>query len=128
MSAYVKAGRSKEALQLFDKIKFEPTIIPDIVTYTTAMRAYIRNQKIGKALMLFETMQDKGMHIDVYAYACAIDACAKGNKWKKALDYLDEMRRKEIEPNAIVYSAAINACENGGKWERALELLYQVRT
>ena len=126
MSAYVKAGKSKEALSLFDKIKFEPTVLPDIVTYTTAMRAYIKDQKIGKALMLFETMQDKNMGLDVYAYACAIDACAKGNKWKKALDYLDEMRRVGIEPNAVAYSAAINACGNGGQWERALELLHQV--
>jgi len=124
-----RVPRWREALSLLSQCQREPGVDPDIITYTTAMRACARGGRAGKAMELFGAARDMGLKLDVYIYTTAMDACAKGGgtRWKKALSLMDEMRDEGIEPNEVTYGVAVMACGNGGKWERALELLDRMR-
>mmetsp|Transcript_9130 Transcript_9130/g.18876 ORF Transcript_9130/g.18876 Transcript_9130/m.18876 type:complete len:596 (-) Transcript_9130:525-2312(-) len=122
-----KETRWKEALSLLSQCQREPGIDPDLVTYTTAMRACIRGRRSDKAIEIFRVVKDMGIELDVYCYTTAMDACAKGKMWKTALSILREMKEKGIEPNEVTYGVAVAACGNGGRWEKALELLDQMR-
>lgn len=119
--------RWKEALSLLSQCQREPGVNPDLVTFTTTMRACARAKKADKAMDIFRVVKDLGVKMDVYCYTTAMDACAKGGKWKMALSLLDEMKEKGIEPSEVSYGVAVAACGNGGQWEKALDLLEQMR-
>eukprot|EP00571_Detonula_confervacea_P012159 CAMPEP_0172311378 /NCGR_PEP_ID=MMETSP1058-20130122/14636_1 /TAXON_ID=83371 /ORGANISM="Detonula confervacea, Strain CCMP 353" /LENGTH=656 /DNA_ID=CAMNT_0013024537 /DNA_START=111 /DNA_END=2081 /DNA_ORIENTATION=- len=122
-----KVPRWKEALALLSQCQREPGVNPDLITFTTTMRACARGRQAGKAMELFRVVKDMGMKLDVYCYTTAMDACAKGKRWRRAMSLLDEMKEEGIAPNEVTYGVAVTACGNGGKWERALELLDQMR-
>jgi pentatricopeptide repeat protein len=122
-----RTPRWKEALSLLSQCQREPGINPDLVTYTTAMRACAQARKSNKAMEIFRVINDMGMELDVYCYTTAMDACAKDRNWKTALKLLEDMTVKGVAPNEFTYSVAITACGNGGQWAKALELLDTVR-
>ncbi|KAL7541143.1 hypothetical protein ACHAXR_012084 [Thalassiosira sp. AJA248-18] len=122
-----KVPRWKEALGLLSQCQREPGVNPDLITFTTTMKACARGRQAGKAMELFRVAKDTGMKLDVYCYTTAMDACAKGKRWKQALNLLDEMKGRGIAPNEVTYGVAVAACGNGGQWERAVELLDQMR-
>lgn len=119
--------RWKEALSILSQCQREPGASPDLITYTTAMKACARGRQAGKAMELFRAVQDMNMELDVYAYTTAMDACSKGRQWRKALSLMDEMKERGIAPNEVTYGVAVAACGNGGQWKRALELLDVMR-
>jgi len=122
-----KIPKWKECLSLLSQCQREPGVTPDLITYTTAMRACARGKQTSKAMELFRVVKDMNLELDVYIYTTAMDACAKGGRWKKALSLLDEMKTKSIVPNEVTYGVAVTACGNGGQWEHALELLEQMK-
>ena len=113
----------KEALSLLSQCQREPGVTPDIITYTTTMRACARAKQASKSMEIFRVVKDMNIDLDVYIYTTAMDACAKGGMWKRALMLLDEMKAEGITPNEVTYGVAVTACGNGGQWELALELL-----
>jgi pentatricopeptide repeat protein len=123
--------RWKEGLSLLSQCQREPGVMPDLITYTTAMRACARGRKAGKAMELYRAVRDMGtLTLDVYFYTTAMDACAKegGRRWMAvALSLLDEMIGGGIVPNEVTYGVAVTACGNGGRWVEALELLDRMR-
>jgi len=122
-----KIPKWKECLSLLSQCQREPGVTPDLITYTTAMRACARGKQTSKAMELFRVVKDMNLELDVYIYTTAMDACAKGGRWKKALALLDEMKSQGIIPNEVTYGVAVTACGNGGQWEHALELLEQMK-
>jgi len=131
IAASDKVPRWKEALSLLSQCQREPGVNPDLISYTTAMKACARARQENKARELFRAAKDLGMKLDVYFYTTAMDASAKGkkrNSWKNALSLLDEMKERGIAPNEVTYGVAVTACGNGGQWQRALELLDQMRS
>jgi len=122
-----KIPKWKECLSLLSQCQREPGVTPDLITYTTAMRACARGKQTSKAMELFRVVKDMNLELDVYIYTTAMDACAKGGRWKKALSLLDEMKTQGIIPNEVTYGVAVTACGNGGQWEHALELLEQMK-
>ncbi|KAL7439812.1 hypothetical protein ACHAXM_006862 [Skeletonema potamos] len=122
-----QTSRWKEALSLLSQCQREPGVNPDLVTFTSTMRACSRARKTDKAMEIFRAVKDMGVKMDVYCYTTAMDACAKGRRWREALALLDEMKEKGFEPNEVSYGVAVTACGNGGQWEKALELLEQMR-
>ena len=113
----------KEALSLLSQCQREPGVTPDLITYTTTMRACARAKQASKSMEIFRVVKDMNINLDVYIYTTAMDACAKGGMWKRALTLLDEMKAEGITPNEVTYGVAVTACGNGGQWELALELL-----
>ena len=122
-----KIPKWKECLSLLSQCQREPGVTPDLITYTTAMRACARGKQTSKAMELFRVVKDMNLELDVYIYTTAMDACAKGGRWKKALALLNEMKSQGIVPNEVTYGVAVTACGNGGQWEHALELLEQMK-
>ena len=122
-----KIPKWKECLSLLSQCQREPGVTPDLITYTTAMRACARGKQTSKAMELFRVVKDMNLELDVYIYTTAMDALAKGGRWKKALSLLDEMKSQGIIPNEVTYGVAVTACGNGGQWEHALELLEQMK-
>mmetsp|Transcript_2297 Transcript_2297/g.5387 ORF Transcript_2297/g.5387 Transcript_2297/m.5387 type:complete len:699 (-) Transcript_2297:37-2133(-) len=118
-----KSPRWREAVSLLSQCQREPGVSPDIITYTSTMRALAKGKQARKALDLFRAMKDTGIQLDVFAYTTTMDACAKTNNWKKALQLLEEMRENNVPPNEVTYGVAVNACGNGGQWQTALSLL-----
>lgn len=115
LSACVNAGRTRDALKLFQEMQRLPFITPDIYTYTNAIRAANPRQ----ALALLQVVQDLKIPLDAHIYTAAMKATHNA---RKTLQLLAEMQERGIEPSPITYSVAIAQCK-GEYWRDALRLL-----
>ena len=74
MSACLRAGRWREALDLLDECEAEANVEPDVITYTNAMRACARGRRVRRALSLLEEVREReGVEMDAYLYTSVID-------------------------------------------------------
>ena len=87
-------------------------LVPDVITYTGVMKAYVNRPDGGKkALEILEEMNDQyrdgniKARPDVQALAVAMDACAKSGLTSEAeriLDGIDDSKKSEVLFNTLI--------------------------
>lgn len=87
-------------------------LVPDVITYTGVMKAYVNRPDGGKkALEFLEEMNDQyrdgniKARPDVQALAVAMDACAKSGLTSEAeriLDGIDDSKKSEVLFNTLI--------------------------
>lgn len=97
-------------------------LVPDIVSYNTAMRNCQGAGEWQAVLLLLEEMK-RFKRKDFDVYRSSIVACAQGRIWGKALGLLDEMLYSEINPSWTQYNLCIMLAGEGQCWEYAIRLL-----
>ena len=96
---------------------------PTATHYTTMMGAYAREGRIGEALKLFLTMQNRGVRRDRVTYNLLITmlgVSARDIKGARAL--LRQMKSEHVSPDVITYTTLINAYGRVGNSVAALEM------
>ncbi|KAI8015101.1 Pentatricopeptide repeat-containing protein [Camellia lanceoleosa] len=107
------------ASQLFDEIPIKDYLL-DVRAYTTILHAYSRTGKFGRAISLFEHMNEKGLAPTLVTYNVMLDVYGKmGRSWNKILSLLDEMRIRGLEFDEFTCSTVISACGREGLLEEA---------
>ncbi|KAM1735558.1 hypothetical protein ACFX12_014016 [Malus domestica] len=70
------------------------------------------------AMLMINTMLEKGPEPNVVAYSCLIDGYFKSENTKGALELLEEML-KSVSPNIVSYSILIDGlCKRGLGWRK----------
>jgi pentatricopeptide repeat domain-containing protein 1 len=100
-------------------------LLPDLVTYSTLIKAYERAGQWERALEVMKVMQDNNITPNVITYSTAISAVAKAGQWRAALGLLEHMRKDKVQPDAVTYNYVISALSKGGQWDAALRLLQE---
>jgi pentatricopeptide repeat protein len=87
-------------------------LVPDVITYTGVMKAYVNRPDGGKkALEILEEMNDqyrdgnRRARPDIQALAVAMDACAKSGLTSEAeriLDGIDDSKKSEVLFNTLI--------------------------
>lgn len=75
-----------------------------------------------KALEVYESVEEMGLHSDTALTNAAISAADKGGRWQKALEVFESMERLGLRRDAISYSALISALAKGKQWQLALSV------
>eukprot|EP00930_Biecheleria_cincta_P087913 TRINITY_DN77154_c0_g1_i1.p1 TRINITY_DN77154_c0_g1~~TRINITY_DN77154_c0_g1_i1.p1 ORF type:complete len:363 (-),score=58.55 TRINITY_DN77154_c0_g1_i1:188-1276(-) len=97
-------------------------LVPDIISYNTAMRNCRSAGEWQQVLLLLEEM-NRFKRKDFDVYRSSIVACAQGRLWGKALTLLNEMFDSELNPSWSQYNLCIILAEEGRCWEYAIHLL-----
>ncbi|CAK9095700.1 unnamed protein product [Durusdinium trenchii] len=95
----------------------------NLMTCSALISACEKGRRWQHALILLETMIEKGYLMDVLTFNAAISACEKSGQWCCALGLLDQMLESQLQANDISFNAIISACEKGSQWQRAISLL-----
>ncbi|CAJ1440157.1 unnamed protein product [Effrenium voratum] len=115
------------AVAVLERLRQED-LHPDVISYTSAMKACTSSSSWVVALGLFSDMQTC-VTMDTVAYNVAIRACAAGSRWQLALALVLELSRGEkgssLAPDVATFSTAMGAL--GKRWPLALQLLELLR-
>ncbi|KAI9022798.1 hypothetical protein CLU79DRAFT_750785 [Phycomyces nitens] len=84
LSGLAKGGSSEQAQGLFDQVFVQKNNVPDIVTYTNLIVAYINDQRIEEAMEIYYSIRERhSIHhthhisLDVNLYTILISSLAK---------------------------------------------------
>ncbi|GLT79255.1 hypothetical protein SLA2020_507490 [Shorea laevis] len=100
---YAKLSSVEEAKKAFDD-----THEPNVVSYTTLMRGYLKKERFGDALLLFEMMPEK----NVVSWNAMIGGCSQTGHNEEAVNLFIEMLKEGWMPNESTFPCAISAAAN----------------
>eukprot|EP00913_Durusdinium_trenchii_P001460 g1352.t2 len=92
----------------------DETILPDTISFNSAISATERSRKWKVAVGLLESMKELAVDPDVETYAAAILACVSGKQWARGLHLVELMPSHDLEPDAQTYGLLLQECEQRG--------------
>ncbi|KAI3442396.1 uncharacterized protein J3R85_001139 [Psidium guajava] len=115
ISGYAMHGHGREALCLFDQMKF--SVKPDPIVFGSVLSACSHSGLLNEGWECFESMsRDFGVTPLHQHYACMVDLLGRGGRLDEAVDFIERM---PIEPNAGVWGALLGASQIHSDVERA---------
>lgn len=114
---------------------------PDQITYGTILSACERGEQWSLVLNYAQTMENRGLELDVLSLTSCLHACQQLGLAEEALKYLEQMKtvhpmvpitarlerpgaKQPLKgPDAVAYRLAISACARGGAWKDGIRLL-----
>ena len=117
---------------IFSDLRLRGNIIPNEITFNTAIDACIEAESLETAWSFFNEMQEVGVKPDLYTYSTLVKAlkCSTDlseSNLQKALDILSKINQggcEGITADEILYNSVIDTCIKYNKIDKA-EQLYQ---
>lgn len=100
---YAKLGNIEEAQRAF-----EDTHDPNVVSYTTLICGYLKNERLKDALWIFRTMPDR----NIVSWNAMIGGCSQTGQNEEAVDLFIEMCRGGLRPNQSTFPCVFTAAAN----------------
>ncbi|CAJ1458051.1 unnamed protein product [Effrenium voratum] len=97
-------------------------VLPDVISYSSAIRACEENSLWLEAVGLLHTMDQAQITPNGISYNSVISVCQGCGLWMIALDILRSMEIRSILPDIFSYNSAISCCKSSGRWQQALSL------
>ncbi|KAH9610205.1 hypothetical protein KSS87_016196 [Heliosperma pusillum] len=115
------------AAKLFDVVPIEEYCL-DVRTYTCIIYAYARVSKFDRAIVVFESMKEKGVSPNLVTYNVMLDVYGKmGRSWDRVVGLLDEMSSEGLEFDEFTCSTVIAACGREGLLDEASKFFAEVK-
>ncbi|XP_050380553.1 putative pentatricopeptide repeat-containing protein At1g10330 [Argentina anserina] len=120
ISVFSLNGWEKEALELFEEMKVEKRLRPNVVTFVAILTACARGDLVKCGLDLFKSMsKDFGVEPVMEHYGCVIDLLGRAGHFKEAAELLKSL---PFEPDASVLGALLGSCKIHGTAELGNEV------
>ncbi|KAL7470325.1 hypothetical protein ACHAXS_010558 [Conticribra weissflogii] len=124
----VRANRVlRRMVENYNKTK-NPSLRPDVISYTGVMKAYVNHPNGGEeALKILHEMKEQfnsgnaNAKPDFKAYAVAIDACVRSGLLREAESLLDEL--DDSAKNQTVFNTVMNGYRMEGRGQEAESVL-----
>jgi len=112
-------ARVPQLLQDMAKDRLEP----NIVTYSTILKGYCQENRLGKAFELLEEMkQSTKYQPDEITYNTLIDGCARYGLYEKGVLLLREMQEAGVRPSNFTLSVLVKLATRSRRPEKAFDL------
>ena len=117
IDGYGKNGFPDEALQLFGKIQTEYGIVPNYVTFLSALSACAHAGLVDKGWEIFQSMENEYLvKPGMEHYACMVDLLGRAGMLNQAWEFVMRMPER---PNLDVWAALLSSCRLHGNLEMA---------
>ncbi|KAJ4484832.1 hypothetical protein C8J55DRAFT_509074 [Lentinula edodes] len=121
------------ALRLLSQMEADPTIAPNIITYTSILAgihrgpAWLSQQKeedFTRAIL--ERMKQHNVKLNTRAYNILIKACLNGNRLDQALSYYEEMKRTRMPIFQETWYVLLEGLSGMQEWDVAMEVIKEM--
>ncbi|RWR76811.1 pentatricopeptide repeat-containing protein, mitochondrial [Cinnamomum micranthum f. kanehirae] len=102
---YAKLGSIEEAQRAF-----EDTHDPNVVSYTTLIFGYLKNERFKDALWIFSSMPER----NIVSWNAMIGGCSQTGQNEEAVNLFVEMCREGLRPNQSTFPCVFTAAANIG--------------
>ncbi|XP_070031453.1 pentatricopeptide repeat-containing protein At1g28690, mitochondrial [Nicotiana tomentosiformis] len=117
IDGYGKNGYPNEALELFSVMQIDHLIVPNYVTFLSALSACAHSGLVAKGREIFESMErDYSMKPRMEHYACMVDILGRSGSLNQALEFVINMTER---PDSDVWAALLSSCRLHGDVELA---------
>lgn len=118
----VKAGNTKEAFSVFQKMSVEPTVS----TYEIVMRMFCSEDRTDMAVKIWDQMKSKGVLPGMHMFSTLITSLCHEDKLADACKYFREMLDMGIRPPAPLFSKLKQCLIDGGRKSDVISLSQQI--
>ncbi|CAM8886079.1 unnamed protein product [Rhodiola kirilowii] len=118
----VKAGRTKEAYAIFQKMSTRVGCKPSSSTYEIIVRMLCNEDQVDMALRVWHEMRAKGVIPGIHMYSALINTLCQLHKLDDASKYFLEMLDMGLRPLAQMFSNLKQALLDAGRKDTALML------
>lgn len=117
IDGYGKNGFPDEALELFQKMQIEYGVVPNFVTFLSALSACAHAGLVDKGLEIFQSMENEyKVKPRMEHYACVVDLLGRAGRLNQAWEFVMRMPER---PNSDVWAALLSSCRLHGNTEMA---------
>ncbi|XP_027347685.1 pentatricopeptide repeat-containing protein At5g67570, chloroplastic [Abrus precatorius] len=131
-----KAGRPKEALQIFNLMRGNILVYPDIAAYHSIAVTLGQAGLLKELLNVMECMRQKPktfkfmygknwdpiLEPDVVIYNAVLNACVPSKQWKGVSWVFKQLRKNGLQPNGATYGLAMEVMLESGNYDLVHEL------
>ncbi|WOK92361.1 hypothetical protein Cni_G01052 [Canna indica] len=127
-----KAKRPIEALHVFNKMREDGQLYPDMAAYHCIAGILGQAGLVNELINIIECMKQKPsrklrnmnrsnwdpcLEPDVSIYNAVLNACGPSHQWKGVSWVLQQMRHNGLKPNAATYGLAMEVMLKAGKYD-----------
>ncbi|KAK7263256.1 hypothetical protein RJT34_30843 [Clitoria ternatea] len=131
-----KVGRPNEALQIFDLMRRNVHVYPDIAAYhciavTLGQAGFLKEllnimEGMGQKPKTFKFMYRKNwdpiLEPDVVIYNAVLNACIPSKQWKGVSWVFKQLKKSGLKPNGATYGLAMEVMLESGNYDLVHEL------
>ncbi|CAN0881367.1 Pentatricopeptide repeat-containing protein At3g09650, chloroplastic [Linum grandiflorum] len=113
MKGYMKQGRLTDTVRMLEAMRHEDddASLPDHVTYTTVVSAFVKAGKMDRARQVLAEMTRIGVAANRITYNILLKGYCQQLQIDKAKELMKEMEdNAEIEPDVVSYNIMIDGC------------------
>lgn len=137
-----KARRPQEALDIFNMMRGDCHIYPDIAAYHSIAVTLGQTGHLKELLKIIECMRQKPFKVDknmfrknwdpvlepdLVVYNAILNACVKSHQWKSVSWVFNQLRKSGLKPNGATYGLAMEVMLQSGKYDLVHELFRKMK-
>ncbi|XP_024961519.1 pentatricopeptide repeat-containing protein At5g67570, chloroplastic isoform X3 [Cynara cardunculus var. scolymus] len=137
-----KARRSHEALQIFNLMRADHHIYPDMAAYHCIAIALGQSGLLKELVNVIDCMKQEPSNTikkmrrknwdpvvlpDLVVYNAVLNACTLSGEWKGVSWVFEELRRSGLKPNGATYGLAMEVMMASGKYELVHEYFEKMK-
>ncbi|RZC62778.1 hypothetical protein C5167_024553 [Papaver somniferum] len=142
LSVLGKARRPNEALQVFNLMREDCHLYPDMPAYrsiavTLGQAGYVkeltniiecmRHKPLKKIKNMRRKNWDPSLEPDIVVYNAVLNACVPSQQWKAVSWVLQQMRKGSLKPDGATYGLAMEVMLKSGKYDLVHDLFGRMR-
>ncbi|XAR51373.1 hypothetical protein NMG60_11005985 [Bertholletia excelsa] len=137
-----KARRPREALQIFDLMREDCQLYPDMAAYHTIAVTLGQTGFLKELLNIIECMKvkpvkklknmrhknwDPMLQPDLVVFNAVLNACVPTRQWKGVSWVFEQLRKNGLKPNGATYGLAMEVMLQSGKFDLVHKLYGKMR-
>lgn len=104
----------------------ELSIEPDVISYTSAIKAFCKKGLFDNAVSLLEEMAAKGVAPNAVTFKFLLTECYHGGMFSEAENAWRLMKEKNVEPNLRCYNSRIQGLVSEKRLSEAIETVKEL--
>ncbi|KAH7511218.1 hypothetical protein FEM48_ZijujUnG0037000 [Ziziphus jujuba var. spinosa] len=138
-----KARRPREALDIFNLMRRDCSIYPDMAAYRSIAVTLGQAGHLKELVNIIECMKQKPskrtkniiryknwnpvLEPDLVVYNAVLNACVPSHQWKGVSWVFDQLRKSGLKPNAASYGLAMEVMLQSGKFDLVHEFFRKMK-
>eukprot|EP00775_Hariotina_reticulata_P002875 gene2875-biopygen4488 len=128
IAALGQAGEWQPALGVLEELKrlhrvsANPSLKPNIVTYSSAIAAVAKGQRLDFAIRLYNEMIAAGLQPDAVTHYILLSTCIRLQSWPHVEWLLEDMHSKGVAARTPIYTGYMRELCSQGNWNKAVGL------
>jgi len=123
IKGFARMGQVDQAMKTYEQMREDSQVAPDVVTFSTLIRANCDARRLEAALGLLEQMRAQGLKPDLVVFNNLLMGCLQGQDPELARRLYADMSEAGIHPSSATFSILIRLCAQHKQLEEAVEML-----